>query len=452
MIPVVTPDQMAAIDAAALEPVHDLIERAGAAVARTALRMMGGGYGRRVVVLAGPGNNGADGRACARRLELRGVLVEVIDVSMAGDEVPAADLYVDAAFGTGLKRAYLAPRRASGAPVLAIDIPSGVDGLTGAVVNDGRPWSADRTVTFVALKPGLVLEPGRSLAGSVDVVDIGLPVGRPRVHVVENSDVDRWFPARDRVAHKWMTACRVIGGRPGMTGAATLAASAAMRAGAGFVQLARPGVDTDAPGPVEAVRIGVPGDSWGRAAIDGCDRVAAVLVGPGLGATTATESEVAVVVADCDRPMVIDAAALGPATVEALSARSAAAIVTPHDGEFARLGGDPSAPDRIAATVSMAEAIGAHVVRKGPTTIVAAPDGEVRVVAIADQRLATAGTGDVLAGVIVGALAGGATPFDAAAGGAQLHAMAARSGPAEGLTAGALVDLIPAALAMLRAR
>lgn len=451
MIPVVTPDEMAAIDAAASEPVEDLIERAGAAVARIALAMMGGGYGRRVVVLAGPGNNGADGRACARRLELRGVRVEVIEVAMAGDAVPAADLYVDAAFGTGLKRAYRAPHRVSGSPVLAVDIPSGVDGLTGSVVDDGRPWTADRTVTFVALKPGLVLEPGRSLAGSVDVVDIGLSAGRPKVHAVESTDVHRWLPGRDRVAHKWTTACRVIGGGPGMTGAATLAASAAMRAGAGFVQLVRPGVDSDVPGPVEAVRIGVPEASWAQAALEGHERVAALLVGPGLGSSAATRTEAAKVVADCDRPIVIDADALGPATVEALSTRSAPAIVTPHDGEFGRLGGDPSARDRIGATAGLAEAIGAHVVRKGPTTIVAAPDGQVRVVTIADQRLATAGTGDVLAGIIVAALARGATPFDAAAGAAHLHAIAARWGPDEGLTAGALVNLIPAAFASVRA-
>jgi hydroxyethylthiazole kinase-like uncharacterized protein yjeF len=451
VIPVVTPEEMAVLDAAATEPVEELIERAGKAVARAAIEMMGGCYGRRVVVLAGPGNNGADGRAGARRLVRRGARVDVVDVAAAGTALPAADLYIDAAFGTGLKRMFAAPDRVSvAAPVLAVDIPSGVDGLTGAVLDDSRPWPADRTVTFAALKPGLVLEPGRHLAGAVDVIDIGLSVGEPMVHLVEDHDVDRWWPRRGPVGHKWDTAARVVGGGPGMTGAATLAAAAAMRAGAGYVQLLRPGVDTGSPGPVEVVRVAVPAKSWARVVLEEQDRFAAVLIGPGIGGSPSVEAEIATVVTECERPLVIDADALSPAVAEALTGRHGPAIVTPHDGEFARLGGDASAPDRIRATVLMADALHCHVVRKGPTTIVAAPDGRVRMVTIADQRLATAGTGDVLAGVILGALALGAAPFDAAAAGPHLHAMAARMGPAEGLIARDLLELIPSALAAVR--
>jgi hydroxyethylthiazole kinase-like uncharacterized protein yjeF len=451
VIPVLTPEEMAAVDAAAPEPVHELVERAGAAVARVALEMMGGGYGRRVVILAGPGNNGADGRACARRLARRGVRAVVIDVAMAGPSVPAADLYIDAAFGTGLKRAYVAPERLSAkAPVLAVDIPSGVDGLTGCIVDDGRPWAADRTVTFAALKPGLVLEPGRRLAGTVHLVDIGLAVGQPGVNVVEDADLARWLPRRDPVAHKWSTACRVIGGTSGMTGAATLASAAAMRSGAGFVQLVRPGVAADTAGPVEAVRIETPATRWSSAALTGMERISAVLIGPGLGTDADTRTEMMAVVAGCELPLVIDADALVPALAEVLSERSAPTILTPHDGEFARVGGDAANPDRVHATAETARALGSHVVRKGPTTVVAAPDGSVRIVTIADQRLASAGTGDVLAGVVLGTLAAGAAPFDAAAGGAHLHALAARLGPEEGLTAGGLVDLIPLALSGVR--
>jgi len=435
VIPVVTPEEMAAVDAAAPEPVDDLIERAGAAVARAALEMMGGAYGRRVVVIAGPGNNGADGRACARRLERRGVRCTI----------------VDAAFGTGLKRSYTPPARsAASAPVLAVDIPSGVDGLTGAILDDGRPWPADRTVSFAALKPGLLFEPGRRLAGRVDVVDIGLDVDVATMHVVETADVSGWLPWRRPDDHKWTTACRIVAGGTGMSGAATLASAAALTAGAGFVQLVRPGVDPDSPAPVEAVRPAVGNTRWAGPALDDIERFVAVLIGPGLGSGEEIRREVAEFVAGCDRPLVIDADGLTPATVEALVDRPAATILTPHDGEFARLGGDADSPDRIRATTELASSVGAHVVRKGPTTVVADPRGAVRLVTMADQRLATAGTGDVLGGIIVACLGRGATPFDAAAGGAHLHALASRFGPAEGLTAGLLVDLIPDALSEVR--
>ena len=162
LLPVVTPEEMAAIDAAAPEPTDELIARAGAALAAEARRMLGGTYGRRVVVVAGKGNNGADGRAAAERLRAWGVRVEVLDAADGMGALPAADLVVDAAYGTGFRGAYRAPD-AGGAPVLACDIPSGVDGLTGAAAPDAVV--ADRTITFAALKPGLVLEPGRSLAG-----------------------------------------------------------------------------------------------------------------------------------------------------------------------------------------------------------------------------------------------------------------------------------------------
>ena len=151
MIPVVTPEEMGAIDAAASEPVEVLIDRAGAAVAQAAVEMLGGTYGRRVVVVAGKGNNGNDGRSAADRLRRRGVRVEVVRADLAPDRLPAVDLVIDAAYGTGFRGTFEAPD-AGGALVLAVDIPSGVDGLTG--VASGRVLRADRTVTFAALKPG----------------------------------------------------------------------------------------------------------------------------------------------------------------------------------------------------------------------------------------------------------------------------------------------------------
>jgi len=164
VIPVVTPAEMKAVDEAAPDPVDVLVERAGAAVARAAARLLGGTYGRRVVVVAGKGNNGADGRAAAGRLRRRGVAVEVTDATGAPDQLPDADLVIDAAYGTGFHGAYAAPDPGR-APVLAVDIPSGVDGLTGEA-GDGAVV-ARSTVNFAAHKPGLLLGPARERAGSV---------------------------------------------------------------------------------------------------------------------------------------------------------------------------------------------------------------------------------------------------------------------------------------------
>ena len=219
MIPIVTPEEMAAIDAAAPEPVDVLIERAGAAVARAARRMLGGGYGRVVNVIAGKGNNGNDGRAAAQRLRADGMTVRVFDVATCPPRLPPADLVIDAAFGTGFKGTWDAPH-VGAAPVLAVDLPSGVDGLTGE--RRGRTLPADRTVTFAALKPGLLFGSGRGLAGEVEVADIGLDTGGANAHLVEAVDVQAWWRPRPPTAHKWSRAVRAVAGSPGMTGAAHL--------------------------------------------------------------------------------------------------------------------------------------------------------------------------------------------------------------------------------------
>src|SRR6478609_1440525 len=195
MVPIVTPEEMAAIDAAAPEPVEVLIERAGAAIARAAIRMLGGVYGRRVIVIAGKGNNGNDGRVAARLLAARGVRTTVIAADAVPERLPPSDLVVDAAYGTGFRGEWFAPDPA-GARVLAVDIPSGVVGSTGA--SGGRVLAAERTVTFAAMKPGLLYPPGRELAGEVEVADIGLDTSRAKAHVVEASDVAGWW--RPRVA------------------------------------------------------------------------------------------------------------------------------------------------------------------------------------------------------------------------------------------------------------
>ncbi|MDA8357766.1 MAG: bifunctional ADP-dependent NAD(P)H-hydrate dehydratase/NAD(P)H-hydrate epimerase, partial [Actinomycetota bacterium] len=241
MLPVATITEMRAADAAALADVDHatLVDRAGTGVLHAALTLLGPAYGRRVVVLAGKGSNGADGRVAARLLERRGARVVVVGATGAPRDLPRADLVIDAAYGTGFRGVFQAPVVPPGARVLAVDIPSGVDGDTGVV--SGHPMAADRTVTMAALKPGLLQGDGLRLAGSVDVVDIGVDVGRTGIRLIQDADVAALLPQRDPQAHKWSSAVAVVAGSPGMEGAAALAATAAARAGAGMVRLAVPG-------------------------------------------------------------------------------------------------------------------------------------------------------------------------------------------------------------------
>jgi NAD(P)H-hydrate epimerase len=449
MQPVLTPDEMGTVDAEAPEPVEVLIGRAAAAVARQALDLLGGAYGRRVVVVAGKGNNGNDGREAARLLRRRGVRATVIPVAEAPDTLPAGDLVIDAAFGTGFHGEYRPPDPA-GAPVLAVDIPSGVDGLTGAV--PGAAFRADRTVTFAALKPGLLFHPGRALAGDVVLADIGLDVSRARIGLVDAADVAAWVPARAADAHKWRAAVVVAAGSPGMTGAAHLAARAAQRAGAGMVRVASPGLGHDPGLPTEAVGVATPAEGWDAVVLDQLDRAGALVLGPGLGRSAPTDAAVRRIVETAAVPVLIDGdglTALGADAAGVLASRPGPTVLTPHDGEFARLAGGPPGDDRIAAARGLAASTGAVVLLKGPTTVVARPDGRVLLVTSGDARLATAGTGDVLSGVIGALLAQGVEPFEAAAAGAWLHGRAAASGPARGLVASDVVDGLPGALAEL---
>ncbi len=450
MLPILTPDEMAAVDAAAPEPVQVLIDRAGAAVAHEALQLLGGGYGRRAVVLAGKGNNGADGRAAARRLRRRGVRVEEVEAKAAPHRLPPADLVIDAAYGTGFRGEHHAPDP-GGAPVLAVDIPSGIDGITGE--ERGRALDATRTVTFAALKPGLLLEPGRSRAGAVSVADIGLDVGEPPAALVESSDVAAWARRRAATAHKWTAGVLVVAGSPGMTGAAHLVAAAAQRAGAGMVRLGSPGVDDDPARPTEAVGVELPRAGWAEAVLATVDRFRALVIGPGLGTGDRTQDSIRDVLAAVDLPTVVDGdalTALGEDAPRLLAPRTITAVLTPHDGEYERLAGRRPGADRFAAARDLAERTRAVVLLKGATTVIAGPDGRVWVVAEGDARLATAGTGDVLAGTIGALLASGAAPMEAAAAGAWLHARAGALAPAEGLIASDLVDNLPEALAGLR--
>ncbi|MBU6329901.1 MAG: NAD(P)H-hydrate dehydratase [Acidobacteria bacterium] len=447
-VPVVTPDEMAAIDRDAPEPVAELIERAAAAVARHAVRMMGGTYGRRVVVLVGRGNNGNDGRVAAARLRARGVRVQVIDLADAPPMLPGCDLLIDAALGTGFHGSFDAPLVPDGAAVLAVDIPSGVDGVTGEA--GGRVLVADETLTFAALKPGLLFADGTGAAGRITVADIGLDVSRASIHVVGAQAAAAWVPSRPLHAHKWSSAVCIVAGGPGMGGAASLCARAALRSGAGYVRLATP-AEAEIALPTEVVTHRLPTEHWAAEVLADLPRFRSLVIGNGLGTDAGTVGSVLEVLAGASRsalPTVADADALSALATLDPTAMAAVlgphCVLTPHDGEFARLSaGAPVGPDRIGATRALARRTGAVVLLKGPTTVVAAPDGRVLLSTTGDARLATAGTGDVLAGIIGALLAEGADPFRAAAAGAFIHGRAGVLGWRSGAVAGDLPWRIP---------
>ncbi len=521
MVPVVTPEDMRAFDLASPVPIPVLIERAGAAVAAEAIRMLGSTYGRRVLLLAGTGNNGADGLAAARILERRGVRVQMIMATRhlpLPVRLPAADLIIDAILGTGFAGTFTAPQIRD-TPVLSIDLPSGLDGLSGLVRNPNKAIRADRTVTFAGWKPGLLFGRGPELAGVTKVVDIGLPV-QSSVHVVDAETAAHRLPVRSRNAHKWNAAVLVIGGSAGMTGAPILAAAAAMRAGCGLVRIGVPGVEVTG---TEAVGVPMPAEQWGAAALMFAERCGAMVLGPGLGRTRVALAAVRATLGRASVPVVLDgdglaalavdggeepgtpihstlqrvttavvttelspgqraireasarrvvtpieaapsssngrggtvssiaAAGSGRAVVRAIDSSFGAAervlsartpgstVLTPHDGEYERITGKSVGANRILAAQRLAAATGAVVLLKGATTVIADHEGRTELVRHGDQRLATAGSGDVLSGIIGALIAQGLAPFEAASTGAYLHAECVLYGPAHGLIASDLV-------------
>ena len=451
MLPVLTVPQMNEIDAAALESssLDVLVGRAGLAVALAAMDMLGGAYGRRVVVVAGRGNNGADGRVAASVLRRRGARLRIVEAGSV-EAVGPADLVIDAAYGTGFRGEYRAPGLVVGTPVLAVDIPSGVKGDTGEA--SGSPSPASRTVTFVALKPGLLQGQGARLAGQVSVADIGLPTGNPDIWVMEDGDVRALLPPRRHAGNKWSAALMVVAGSPGMTGAAALCARSAYRSGAGMVRLGVPGADLSGSPASEAVSVQLPPAGWSAAALEAASRCAAVVVGPGLGRGEGTAGEVKRLVAESPVPVVVDADglfALGRVGGDdSLQARSRV-VLTPHDGEYARLTGADPGPNRIDAARRLAASSGAVALLKGPTTAVSDVAGRVLLGLSGTTALATAGTGDVLSGMIGAMLARGMNPPEAAALAAHVHGRAGSRGLAEGLMAGDLPDLVARVLSLL---
>ena len=455
VIPVLTPTEARALDATAPVPVSQLIVRAGFAVASAARDLLGGTYGRTVNVIAGPGNNGADARDAAARLSAQGVRVRIWEAAHCPDSLPDADLVIDGAYGTGF-RGQWDPPDVGDTPVLAVDIPSGIDAVTGTAA--GRYLTATRTVTFAAGKPGLYLGVGPSACGQVVVADIGLDphaVGNGvAVGVVTADDVRQRWPHRSLAAHKWSTAVRVIAGSTGMTGAAYLASAAALRSGAGIVHLSSPGHESDSP--IEVVGRPVPAFDWAPAVLKDLHRFQSLVIGPGLGRGEHTAPAVVQTISEALCPVVVDGDGLfaitwnaqGPAAI--LRSRRGPTVLTPHDGEFALLTGAAPGADRIEAVRRLAADTDSVVLLKGPTTVIADPLGQVLLVTNGTSRLASAGTGDVLSGIIGTFLAQGVTAIWAAAMGAYVHSEAARITPTHHLVASdlleVLADLHPGAL------
>ncbi len=450
-----TPAEMARADAAAIAsgiPGIMLMEAAGRAVARAAMRRF---RPARTLVLAGPGNNGGDGWVAARLLDQAGWPVAVAplapprkggDAALAaarwrGPVVPfsraeadRAGLIIDAVFGAGLSRPVdglaadvLGHLRA---PVLAVDVPSGVDGATGAF-----GWVAPQaavTVTFVRRKPGHLLYPGRGFCGVTLLADIGMPAAAiPPTKTWRNGPHLWRRPQPAATGHKYDRGHVGVAAGAGMTGAARLVAAGARRAGAGLVSLAAPDAATAA-----VLRAGDPGVivSQDRGALLGDARIGVWVIGPGLPPTPATNALIRQAIA-AGRQVVADAGAMRSGDLTGCT------ILTPHAGEFGAAFGVPG-EDVLGAVREAAQKTGAVVVRKGPDTIIAAPDGRLAINDNAPPWLATGGTGDVLAGIAAALLAQGMPPFEAACAAVWLHGEAAtRAGP--GLLAEDLAGNIP---------
>ncbi len=432
-----TPAEMGRADAATIAggtPGIALMERAGWAVARAARR-----FGPcRTLVLCGPGNNGGDGYVAARLLAHWGWPVRVAalappragsDAALAAaewhgpaaafspDEAARAELVIDAVFGAGLSRdvdGLAAETLAAARRILAVDMPSGVDGATGAV--RGTAPQAAATVTFFRHKPGHWLLPGRDLCGDIVLADIGIPDS-----VLPGIAPQTWsngpglwrLPLLPDSTHKYARGYVTVLGGASMTGAAQLAAAAARHGGAGMVAIA-------AMGRADIYRGGAPGLIVNEETLDHLladKRRTTWVCGPGLGIEAARSVLPTLLAAG--RQVVADADALGACAGEP-DALCGATIITPHEGEFTRLFGPPGT-DRLGAARAAARRIGAVVLLKGSDTVIAAPDGRAAINGSARPWLATAGAGDVLSGAIAALLAAGLPAWEAACAGAWLH-------------------------------
>jgi len=487
MIELLTNAEMAEADRLTIAggvPGSDLMENAGRAVADAACAFL---PGRRVVIVAGPGNNGGDGFVAARHLAERGYAARVEFVGdkkrLNGDAVLAAerwsgplepaspdslgegDIVIDALFGAGLDRAVeglpramIGAMNAGHAPVIAVDLPSGVNGTTGAVM--GIAVKAAHTVTFFRRKCGHLLLPGRLHCGSIEVADIGIAdsvLDKIKPAIFANGP-DLWgslFPLPSLQGHKYSRGHAVVvsGGLP-TTGAGRLAARGALRAGAGLVTIASPREALNVNAEATLAVMVRPVDGAAELAAFLADRRRnAVVLGPGGGVGPAMREQVAAALAS-EAAVVLDADALTSladdlAGLIAMIAKRGGrdTVLTPHEGEFARLfkviHEDSNVHAKLEKTRLAARLSGATVLLKGPDTVVAAPDGRASIADNGPPTLATAGSGDVLAGMIAGLLAQGMPAFEAASAAVWLHGEAANAfGP--GLIAEDLPETLPA--------
>lgn len=469
-----------------------LMAAAGAAVARAVMARHP--PGSRVAVVAGAGNNGGDGFVAACRLRDAGYRVGAHLLGdrekLKGDAAAAAaqwqgpvttgrlvldgvHVVIDALFGAGLDRpvtgcalAAIAAMNGAGVPVVAVDLPSGINGTTGAVM--GAAVNADRTVTFFRKKPGHLLLPGRDHCGAVEVAQIGIPdtVLTAIAPAASENDPALWlakFPVAAASGHKYSRGhAVVVSGPRSHTGAARLAAMAALRGGAGLVTVATPGgaLDINAAASL-AVMVRRIDTAAELQAMLSDPRFRAVAVGPGSGVGDHTRALALAALAG-GRGVVLDADALtsfaGEPSAQLFAAlrSNANAVLTPHAGEFHRLfdaaveAHPGAAASKLASARAAAAAAGAVVVYKGADTVIAAPCGRAAINANAPPWLATAGTGDVLAGLVTAHLAQGMPPFEAAAAAVWIHgAAAAAAGP--GMTAEDLAPRFPQVLRRLQA-
>ncbi len=482
MLELLTAEQMGRADRLTIAggvPGAILMENAGAGVADLVSSRFPDAP--TVAVLCGPGNNGGDGFAAARHLLDRGYRVrlgfdgdpaklpadaQAMAAGFAGtieplstDLLAGADVIVDGLFGAGLTRpiegklaALIAAINASLIPVVAVDVPSGIDGTTGAV--RGIAVRAQATVTFFRLKPGHLLMPGRLHCGEVRVIDIGIPAS-VLTEIEPNTFANGpglWlaeFPWPTVEGHKYLRGHAVVAsGSLYSTGAARLAARGALRIGAGLVTVASPrdALEVNAA-QLTAVMVREVDDARGLSGLLADARKNAFLIGPGHGVGEQTKAMVLAALA-ASPAVVLDADALtsfadDPETLfKAIKARAAPVMMTPHEGEFSRLFGDVPGASKVDRTRKAAARAGATVLLKGADTVIAAPGGEAAIDSAGTPWLATAGSGDVLGGMVLGMMAQGMTGFLGASAAVWMHGKAAELfGP--GLIAEDLPEMLP---------